>query len=139
MYHSFKYQSFKIKLQKVILENISYKFEKNKSYAIVGPSGSGKTTLINLLLGKDYNYTGNINYNGIEVRKISQDSLYKISSFVEQNVFVFDDSIINNITMYSSIDEDLLNEVIIKSGLNEFINEKGKDYDFSVFTKKKPR
>ena len=92
MYHSFKYQSFKIKLQKVILENISYKFEKNKSYAIVGPSGSGKTTLINLLLGKDYNYTGNINYNGIEVRKISQDSLYKISSFVEQNVFVFNDT-----------------------------------------------
>ena len=114
--------------EKVILENISYKFEKNKSYAIVGPSGSGKTTLINLLLGKDYNYTGNINYNGIEVRQISQDSLYKISSFVEQNVFVFDDSIINNITMYSNVSDELLNEVLIKSGLIDLINEKGKDY-----------
>ena len=114
--------------EKVILENISYKFEKNKSYAIVGPSGSGKTTLINLLLGKDYNYTGNINYNGIEVRKISQDSLYKISSFVEQNVFVFDDSIINNITMYSNVSDELLNEVLIKSGLIDLIKEKGKDY-----------
>lgn len=114
--------------EKVILENISYKFEKNKSYAIVGPSGSGKTTLINLLLGKDYNYTGNINYNGIEVRQISQDSLYKISSFVEQNVFVFDDSIVNNITMYSNVSDELLNEVLIKSGLIDLINEKGKDY-----------
>ena len=114
--------------EKVILENISYKFEKNKSYAIVGPSGSGKTTLINLLLGKDYNYTGNINYNGIEVRKISQDSLYKISSLVEQNVFVFDDSIINNITMYSNVSDELLNAAILKSGLIDLINEKGKDY-----------
>ena len=114
--------------EKVILENISYKFEKNKSYAIVGPSGSGKTTLINLLLGKDYNYTGNINYNGIEVRQISQDSLYKISSFVEQNVFVFDDSIINNITMYSNVSDELLNEALVKSGLIDLINEKGKDY-----------
>ena len=114
--------------EKVILENISYKFEKNKSYAIVGPSGSGKTTLINLLLGKDYNYTGNINYNGIEVRQISQDSLYKISSFVEQNVFVFDDSIVNNITMYSNVSDELLNEVLIKSGLIDLIKEKGKDY-----------
>lgn len=114
--------------EKVILENISYKFEKNKSYAIVGPSGSGKTTLINLLLGKDYNYTGNINYNGTEVRQISQDSLYKISSFVEQNVFVFDDSIINNITMYSNVSDELLNEALLKSGLIDLINEKGKDY-----------
>ena len=113
---------------KAILKDISHKFEKNKSYAIVGPSGAGKTTLINLLLARENNYTGNIYYNGIEVRQISLDSLYEISSFVEQNVFVFDDSIINNITMYSNVDEELLNEVIIKSGLIELIKEKGKDY-----------
>ena len=113
---------------KAVLKDISHKFEKNKSYAIVGPSGAGKTTLINLLLARENNYTGNIYYNGIEVREISLDSLYEISSFVEQNVFVFDDSIINNITMYSNVDEELLNEVIIKSGLTELIKEKGKDY-----------
>ncbi|MBR6515546.1 MAG: ABC transporter ATP-binding protein [Bacilli bacterium] len=113
---------------KAILKDISHKFEKNKSYAIVGPSGAGKTTLINLLLARENNYTGNIYYNGIEVREISLDSLYEISSFVEQNVFVFDDSIINNITMYSNVDEELLNEVIIKSGLTELIKEKGRDY-----------
>jgi ABC-type multidrug transport system fused ATPase/permease subunit len=113
---------------KAVLKDISHKFEKNKSYAIVGPSGAGKTTLINLLLARENNYTGNIYYNGIEVREISLDSLYEISSFVEQNVFVFDDSIINNITMYSNVDEELLNEVIIKSGLTELIKEKGRDY-----------
>ena len=113
---------------KVILNDISHKFEKNKSYAIVGPSGSGKTTLINLLLCRDNNYIGNIYYNNLEARKISLDSLFEITSFVEQNVFVFDDSIINNITMYSNVNEELLNEVIIKSGLQEVIKEKGKEY-----------
>lgn len=113
---------------KIILNDISHSFERNKSYAIVGPSGSGKTTLINLLLGRDNNYTGNIYYNNTEVKRISLDSLFEITSFVEQNVFLFDDSIINNITMYSKVDEELLNEAIVKSGLINLINEKGREY-----------
>ena len=113
---------------KIILNEVNHKFEKNKSYAIVGTSGSGKTTLINLLLGKYNNYSGEIYYNNTELREISIDSLFEISSFVEQNVFVFDDSIINNITMYSNIDEELLNEAINKSGLSKLIEEKGRDY-----------
>ena len=113
---------------KVVLNDITHKFEKNKSYAIVGTSGSGKTTLINLLLGKFNNYSGNIYYNDTELKKISIDSLFEISSFVEQNVFVFDDSILNNITMYSNIEEELLNEAINKSGLAKLIEEKGPDY-----------
>lgn len=113
---------------KVILNEINYEFKKNKSYAIVGTSGSGKTTLINLLLGKYNDYTGNIYYNKINLKEISIDALFEISSFVEQNVFVFDDSIINNITMYSNVDETLLNEAIVKSGLDTLIKEKGNDY-----------
>ncbi len=113
---------------KVILNDITHKFERNKSYAIVGTSGSGKTTLLNLLLGKHNDYSGDIYYNNTELREISIDSLFEVSSFVEQNVFVFDDSIINNITMYSNIDEELLNEAIKKSGLAKLIEEKGPDY-----------
>ena len=67
---------------KVILNDITHKFERNKAYAIVGTSGSGKTTLINLLLGKYNNYSGNIHYNNTELREISVDSLFEISSFV---------------------------------------------------------
>ena len=67
-------------------------------------------------------------YFETELREISIDSLFEVSSFVEQNVFVFDDSIINNITMYSNIDEELLKEAINKSGLAKLIDEKGPDY-----------
>ncbi|MBR2892067.1 MAG: ABC transporter ATP-binding protein [Bacilli bacterium] len=114
--------------EKVVLDDVSYEFKKNKSYAIVGASGSGKTTLINLLIGRENSYSGNIYYNNIEARQLSLDSLFEITSFVEQNVFVFDDSIVNNITMYSNVEEDVLNDVIVKSGLKDLINEKGRDY-----------
>ena len=114
--------------EKVVLDDITYEFKKNKSYAIVGASGSGKTTLINLLIGRENSYSGNIYYNNIEARQLSLDSLFEITSFVEQNVFVFDDSIVNNITMYSNVEEDVLNDVIVKSGLKDLINEKGRDY-----------
>ena len=113
---------------KQILNKVNYTFKKNKSYAIVGTSGSGKTTLLNLLIGRNLNYNGEIYYDNKELKNISIDSLFEITSFVEQNVFVFDDSIINNITMYSKIDEEVLKEVIKKSGLEQLINEKGKDY-----------
>lgn len=113
---------------KQILNNINLELLKNKSYAIVGASGSGKTTLINLLLGRNLEYNGSINYDDIELREISIDSLYEITSFVEQNVFVFDDTIINNITMYSNVDSNLLEYAIKQSGLEKLINEKGNDY-----------
>ena len=113
---------------KEVLKDVSHKFYKNKSYAIVGTSGSGKTTLINLLLGKYNNYSGDIYYNNTDLKEISLDSLFEVSSFVEQTVFVFDDSIINNITMYSNVDEELLKVAIDKSGLTSLIEDKGPDY-----------
>ena len=113
---------------KVILNGINYTFNKNKSYAIVGTSGSGKTTLVNLLLGRNNSYQGSINYDNKELNEISIDSIYEISSFVEQDVFIFDDTIINNITMYSKVDDALLNNAINQSGLKQLIDEKGIDY-----------
>ena len=113
---------------KVILNGINYTFNKNKSYAIVGTSGSGKTTLVNLLLGRNNSYQGSINYDNKELNEISIDSIYEISSFVEQDVFIFDDTIINNITMYSKVEDALLNNAINQSGLKQLIDEKGIDY-----------
>lgn len=114
--------------EKVALDGVSHKFEKSKSYAVVGTSGSGKSTLLNLLIGRGGEYEGSIKYNGVDLKETHLDSLFEISSFVEQNVFVFDDSILNNITMYSEVDEELLDDVIIKSGIKTVIDEKGRDY-----------
>ena len=60
---------------KPILKGVNIKIEKNKSYAIVGQSGSGKSTFINLLLGRNLNYQGNIKFDGTDLINISIDSL----------------------------------------------------------------
>ncbi len=114
--------------EKDIIKNINLNIEKDKSYAIVGTSGSGKTTLLNLLSGRNKNYTGEIKYDNLELKGVSLSSLYNQLSYVEQNVFVFDDTIANNVTLYSKIDEDLYNEIIEKSGLDKLLKEKGNDY-----------
>lgn len=114
--------------EKEVLRNINLSFEKNKSYAIVGTSGSGKSTLLNLLCGRNNAYEGNVFYDNVELKDISLTSLYSILSYVEQNVFVFDDTIINNITMFSEVKKDILEDVITKSGLKSLIEEKGEDY-----------
>lgn len=63
---------------KIILENIDIKFRKNKIYGLVGLNGSGKTTLINILLGLDINFDGEINY--LEIDK-KEDVFYIPSDF----------------------------------------------------------
>ena len=84
-----------------VLHDISLSLEAGKSYAIVGSSGSGKSTLLNLLTpaGRD-SYKGSITLDGVELRDISVDSLYNMESMVQQNVFVFNSSIKDNITMF---------------------------------------
>lgn len=113
---------------KQVLKDINLLINKNKSYAIVGTSGSGKTTLLNLICGRNKNYNGTIKYDDMELRNISLSSLYENLTYVEQNVFVFDDTLYNNITMYSKVEDELFNEVVKKSGLTALINEKGIDY-----------
>lgn len=120
--------SFGYDNEKTVLKNISIQFEAGKSYALVGGSGSGKSTLLNLLMGSYYNYQGEIRYDGQELKQINLDSLYDLVSIIQQNVFVFDSSVRNNITMFKEFNEDRIQCVINQAGLTELIAQKGMDY-----------
>ena len=120
--------SFGYDEEKTVLKNISIQFEAGKSYALVGGSGSGKSTLLNLLMGSYYNYQGEIRYDGQELKQINLDSLYDLVSIIQQNVFVFDSSVRNNITMFKEFNEDRIQCVINQAGLTELIAQKGMDY-----------
>ena len=110
------------------LKDINLTFEKGKSYAIVGASGSGKSTLINMLLGYQNSYEGNIKIDSNELNKLDIDSLYKIITVIQQNVYIFDDTIRANITMNKKFDDRSLNDAIKNAGLKDFIFKKGLDY-----------
>jgi len=120
--------SFSYEPEKPVLCDLSFTFDAGKSYALVGGSGSGKSTLLNLMMAAYPEYTGTIRYDSTDLRDISSDSLYELISIVQQNVFIFNASIRDNITMFSQFPEEEVNRAIELSGLSSLIKSKGEDY-----------
>jgi len=120
--------SFSYNNEKMILNNISYSFEKGKKYCLVGASGSGKSTLLNLLMASCSKYSGAIRYDNTELREIDSNALYEMISVIQQKVFIFNASIRDNITMFGEYSKADVDRAIEMSGLESVIKEKGSDY-----------
>ncbi len=113
---------------KSVLQGISAQFEAGKKYAIVGGSGSGKTTPLNLLMQTCENYGGSIQHDGVELNRISSDALFQTIALVQQNVFVFNDTIYNNVTLYKQYPEQDVRSAMKRADLSELVHSHGKDY-----------
>ena len=113
--------------EKEILHGISAKFDAGKAYAIVGASGSGKSTLLNLLMASTSNYKGNILVDGKNLKDIKAEALYECISVIQQNVFVFNSSIKDNVTMFREFPKAELDEAIEHAHLDELIKKRGED------------
>lgn len=120
--------SFGYDEEKEVLHNISTEFEAGKAYAIVGGSGSGKSTLINLLMSSYSDYKGKILFDNTEMKNISPESLYDVVSMIQQDVFVFNSSVKNNVTMFKDFSKEEIDEAISRARLDSFVKEKGDDY-----------
>ena len=110
-----------------VLQNITYCFEAGKKYAIVGNSGSGKSTLLELLQGGYTGYQGQIRYDGRELRSFRPDSLYNLISVIRQNVFLFNSSILDNITMFRDFPEEKTALAVRRAGLESLLAARGAD------------
>ena len=119
---------FGYEADKPVLKDLSVQFEPGRSYAIVGPSGSGKSTLLSLLMGAYPEYTGSITIDGRELREVNTDSLYDLMSLIGQNVFLFDDTIRNNLTMFRDFPGEQVDLAVKRSGLSLLVAERGADY-----------
>ncbi len=108
-----------------VLHDIDIDFAAGKSYAVVGASGSGKSTLLKLLLASSHDYEGTICYDGTELRRVSGKSLYGTVSMIDQNVFVFDASVRDNITMFRPFPAAEVDRAIELAGLAPFIEQHG--------------
>lgn len=113
------------------LQDISLKLEKGKKYALIGRSGSGKSTMLKLLQGYYEAYTGDICINGRSISDLNKECIFKYISVIQQDVFIFDDSLKNNVTLYNSYSDEDVIKAITDAGLSEKVSENGLDYHLS--------
>lgn len=116
-----------------IVKGISLQVEQGKTVAIVGATGAGKSTIINLI-NRFYEIdSGAITIDGIPVHDYTLSSLRKEIAIVLQDVFLFADTILNNITLFdSSISEEKVQDAAKKIGIHEFIMSLPNGYHYDV-------
>lgn len=116
-----------------IIRDLSFSVKPGTTLAIVGATGSGKTTLINLL-NRFYDYQkGEILIDGVELKQYQSGYLRKQIAVVLQDVFLFSDSIQNNISLNNAeITEEQIIEAAREIGADEFIRKLPGGYQFNV-------
>ena len=113
--------------EKKIFNNLSLQIKKGEKIAIVGMSGSGKSTLLNLLL-RFYDVTsGYISIDNQDLQAISAESLYSLMTIVQQDVYIFDDTLRANITLNQFFTDEEIRQAVQQSGLESYVldNESG--------------
>lgn len=128
----FKNVVFGYKEGEPIIKDLSFKAEPGKMLAIVGATGAGKSTLINLL-GRFYEiWEGEILLDGVDIRKIKLSKLREHLAVVLQDVFLFSDSIRNNITLNKNVSHEEVAEAAEFIGVSDFIESLPEQYDYDV-------
>ena len=106
-----------------IFNHLSLKIQKGEKIAIVGMSGSGKSTLLNLLL-RFYDVTsGHISIDNQDIQAISAESLYNLMTIVQQDIYIFDDTLRANITLNQSFTDKEIKKAVQQSGLESYVLE----------------
>ena len=128
---SFKYE----KSKKSCLTGINLKIESKSTVAIVGESGSGKTTLVDLITLLNQTSRGELLIDGISSKEIDKEIWRNQIGYISQDTVIFDDTIKNNITMWSEDSNNTiekLNEVAEQANILDFINSLQNGFDTKV-------
>ena len=129
----FQNVNFSYKADEWVLKNLNFEIEAGKMLALVGGTGAGKTSIVSVL-NRFYEIdSGNITIDKININEISLNSLRGNIALIQQEVFLFSDSILNNITLF---DITISKERVIKAakeiGVDVFINSLPGNYDHLV-------
>lgn len=119
---SIKNLSFSYDGQTDILKNISCTIEKGKKYAILGKSGCGKSTLVKLLSGYYTGYEGKIFYDNTELKTLCKNDVAGLSSIIHQNIYMFDETIYDNICLHETYSQTRIDSAVSASGLSTFVS-----------------
>ena len=112
--------------KKTVLKGFSAHFEKGGKYALIGPSGCGKSTLLKLMLGCLPEYRGSIRLDNREIRDCGTEWLWHQISYIEQDVFLFNTTIRDNITLGEQFTSEQICKALQDSALkNDLLSMPG--------------
>lgn len=123
----FRDVSFKFK-EKEIFDNINLTINEGDKILIKGESGTGKTTFLKLLLKIIEPTSGDIYINGKNTKSMSSSEMMSYFGLINQNPFIFNDTILKNITFGIEFSKDEIEKAIREAGLESLIEEKGYEY-----------
>jgi len=115
--------SFAYEKQNRVLDKINLHIEKGKKYVIVGKSGCGKTTLVKLLAGYYTEYSGKIHYDNTDLNMMNENDIVQLSSIIHQNIYMFNESVYDNICLHEDYSKESIDKAVKASGLNDVIEK----------------
>jgi len=125
--------NFSYEVNNPIIKNLSIEIKSGERVAIVGPTGSGKSTIIKLILRFFEINSGKIYVDGTSIEKFSLKNLRSQISLVSQDIFLFADSIYNNISLFKkNISKDKIENAAKEIGILEFINKLPGGFNYNV-------
>ena len=113
---------------KEVLKELNLQVKEGEKVVLIGTSGSGKSSILKILMGMERAQSGTIRVGGQDTMDLGEDRLFKEISYIQQEVFIFDGTIRENICLFQTYWEEELQSVIERAGLRNLVKEKGLDY-----------
>ena len=113
---------------KEVLKELNLRVKEGEKVVLLGTSGSGKSSILKILMGMERAQSGTIRIGGQDTVDLGEDRIFKEISYIQQEVFIFDGTIRENICLFQTYREEELQSVIERAGLRNLVKEKGLDY-----------
>ena len=119
---------FSYETDKPILTDVNIEIPKGSKTVLIGKNGSGKSTIIKLLTRMYEPTAGQIKLKGVNIFEITLESYRNMISVVSQQIYLFNDTIRNNICIYKKVSDEVIETACKDSGLEDFLKEVSLDY-----------
>jgi ATP-binding cassette subfamily C protein len=116
-----------------VLEDVNFSLQKGQKYLVIGPSGGGKSTVLRLLRKYLNPSQGFITVDDAILKDIIKTDYFSKIAHIEQNVFLFEDTLRNNLTLFKDYSDEHIHQAIARAGLKEFVSSNPEGLEYMLY------